>query len=244
MRSLFRNMAILFLVTLAHLTFSQKLTLSGKVSTYYSLPKKGKLYYAESGKLFDKDQYVFFDSNSNYEFEMRLKKIKETGIKEIVFALDSTIKPSDKYACTQTIHVENIVNAKEFKMAKSIELKADLPLNENCEDFISDHGAKEDGYDHLVGTYTMSLNDTIHNVELQDLFYEYKATLSKMDGNYMDTEFGSWSYRGDELVFKVWKMRNENFGTRTHKRREYVFKVVEVAGKLTFQSDSATLIKL
>ena len=236
-------LAAFLFVFLSFNSSAQNLELSGTVQ-YYDLKTTGKIYYAAVGEKFSTKNFITYDKNKRFTFRKTIAELKTSKIKTLVFAIDTTQKTDDIYACVHRINVAEILNANEFKKLKTIKLKSDLLIDENCTTTVA-YRASDENKDRFVGEYELFVKDTIRSIELRDMLYNAKTKLFKPSKDHMDEEYGGWNYNSDKKILSIYvsTQLNGRFGLALRKSFSWDFFVDETDGKMKFQSKQAVLVK-
>ena len=240
---------LLSLFFISYSSHSQQITLSGEVYGFAvrEINKgEGKLYYTFDNQEFEEDNFITYSSSFNYTWEMSIKKIKERGIKELIFSPDTTVDLSSSYPCVHRVKIGEIVALEQFKKQRSISLDCDIMLDFLCEASVY-YGAKDQQLERFIGNYKMTSSDMeVKNVSLKDFAFRYTSRSSVKDENLLHEEYGYWRYdaNSSKLTFISWLRRNTYLGLMHREKATYHFEVTETAGQMTFKSDDYELIKL
>ncbi len=236
-----KKLLIVLLLIISVKSFSQNLELFGKVE-WHDLKETGKIFWTEEGKNYDAQQFITYDKNRNFNFKIGIDKIKNLNSSVLVFAIDTTKRTSDENACVQRINVLEIVNSSEFKNLKNIKLNTDLLLGINCQRYVYNE-AKEENIIKFVGSYNLTINDTLRNIELGNIFFN--SHITKQTKDYMNEEFGNWNFNEEKkiLTFNVWRQMNKRYGLVLLKKFQFEFIVNNTSGIITFQSEKGVLTK-
>lgn len=225
-------------------TYSQNIVLSGKVYSF-NLKETGKIYYAPEGEKFNPAHFILYNKNRGYTFKMNISNIKKNKINTLVFSVDTLQKTNDEYACVQRIHLGEIAHSSEFSKLKTIQLKTDLLLDLHCSSG-SYYDAKMENKERFTGTYLLTTGDTVRTIKLNNVFFQYSSSFSKMTKEYMTEEAGGWSFNEEKkkLTFMIQRQTNERYGLVLSKYYEFEFVVNETANGMEFISKAGVLKKL
>ncbi|MEO9511719.1 MAG: hypothetical protein ABJN84_18250 [Flavobacteriaceae bacterium] len=240
---------ILLLILFPLFSSSQKIKLSGEVYGYevrHKPSKNKRLYFTFDEKPFKGQNYINYSSNFEYEWELNLDKIETDGIKELVFSTDTITNHRDEYSCVHRIRLDRILSSKRFRDKNVIHINCDLLLDFNCEE-TAYYGAREDGLERFMGTYTMIKDNETYEVVLKDFVFRYFSNPTKGNNiNVLPEEYGSWGFDSSTktLSFNVWIKRKKYFGLMKKMRQQYTFEVIENGDTILFKSNEYQLKKL
>lgn len=222
---------------------AQKLTLYGKI-LYYNLPETGLLYYSLNGEQFTRKQSITFTNSGDYSFSMGLAELRQKGIRDITFTIDTSNAPRSAEACVYKVHADEIMKHPAFVNSNAIRIHTDLAVTYFCETSVA-YTASNEGNGRFTGSYLLQLKDTTVNVQLNDMLYSAGGMLNPPNSEWMDQLSGGWSYQEEQKQLNIFlpTQRNTRLGIILNVPRRFQFRVEEVNGQLRFQGDDCSLIK-
>ncbi len=223
---------ILFLSLMTSITlYSQKITISGKMDRKYD-----NLYYAFDKMNFSPEKSAKINVQ-DYSIQLEYKKIKKVKTIYITNSLWNEDTPDRKEDCVHSIDLKEIIKNFNNKSYSEINIENDIIRNPNCG--ISMEKELPNNLNKFLGEYTLTVNGDKRNVKITS--QKMESTFRKINSKLMTNENSNWSYSDEkkQLTFSRVMQYNPKLGLKLIIFDNYVFDVVEINGKLTFNSNDS-----